>query len=188
MMSNLELRFENQEITSSSSGLIKDNPRYCLPIELCFQSVLMTLILQKLWAFGNVWILTQCWYHWMTPGPRFNIKMSSYQYRKSHCGDKMAVRSSYLHNGISYTVRHHLYIESGPRVSKYILKCCLQNVSHFVQASKCEARSWFRDHFVHAPKPIRDDVTVSHWLGAYTKWSLLISVLSYRPDIYVIHV
>ena len=34
---------------------------------------------------------------------RFNIKMSSYQYRKSHCGDKMVVRSSYLHNGISYT-------------------------------------------------------------------------------------
>ena len=30
------------------------------------------------------------------------IKMSSYQYRKSHCGDKTAVRSSYLHNGISY--------------------------------------------------------------------------------------
>ena len=39
----------------------------------------------------------------MTPGPRFNIKMSSYQYRKSHCEDKTVVRSSYLHNGISYT-------------------------------------------------------------------------------------
>ena len=38
-----------------------------------------------------------------TPGPWFNIKMSSYQYRKSHCGDKTVVRSSYLHNGISYT-------------------------------------------------------------------------------------
>ena len=37
------------------------------------------------------------------PGPRFNIKMSSYQYRKSHCGDKTVVRSSYLHNGIFYT-------------------------------------------------------------------------------------
>ena len=36
-------------------------------------------------------------------GPPFNIKMSSYQYRKSHCGDKTVVRSSYLHNGISYT-------------------------------------------------------------------------------------
>ena len=32
-----------------------------------------------------------------------DIKMSSYQYRKFHCGDKTVVRSSYLHNGISYT-------------------------------------------------------------------------------------
>ena len=29
--------------------------------------------------------------------------MSSYQYRKSLCGDKMVVRSSYLHYGNSYT-------------------------------------------------------------------------------------
>ena len=35
-------------------------------------------------------------------GPWFNIKMS-YQYRKSHCGDKMVVTPSYLHNRISYT-------------------------------------------------------------------------------------
>ena len=35
--------------------------------------------------------------------PRFNIKMLSYQYRKSHCGDKTVERSSYLHNGISCT-------------------------------------------------------------------------------------
>ena len=41
--------------------------------------------------------------HMFLPGPWFNIKMSSYQYRKSHCGDKMILRPSYLHNGISYT-------------------------------------------------------------------------------------
>ena len=29
--------------------------------------------------------------------------MSSYQYRKSHCGDKTILRPSYLRNGISYT-------------------------------------------------------------------------------------
>ena len=40
-----------------------------------------------------------------TPGPWFNIKMSSYQCRKSHGGDKAVGRSSYLHNGISYTVK-----------------------------------------------------------------------------------
>ena len=33
----------------------------------------------------------------------FNIKMPSYQYRKSHCGDKTVVRSFYIHNGISFT-------------------------------------------------------------------------------------
>ena len=37
------------------------------------------------------------------PRPWFNIKMSSDRYRKSHCGDKTVVGSSYLHNGISYT-------------------------------------------------------------------------------------
>ena len=37
------------------------------------------------------------------PGGWINIKMPSYQYRKSHCGDKTILRPSYLHNGISYT-------------------------------------------------------------------------------------
>ena len=36
-------------------------------------------------------------------GVWINIKMSSYQYRKSHCGDETILRPSYLHNGISYT-------------------------------------------------------------------------------------
>ena len=40
---------------------------------------------------------------WFGSGRRFNIKMSSYQYRKSHCGDKTISWPSYLHNGISYT-------------------------------------------------------------------------------------
>ena len=44
-----------------------------------------------------VFILKWC------PGPQFNIKMTSYQYRKSHCGDKTILRPSYRHNGISYT-------------------------------------------------------------------------------------
>ena len=40
---------------------------------------------------------------WVLPGPWFNIKMTSYQYRRSHCGDKTILRLSYLHNGIPYT-------------------------------------------------------------------------------------
>ena len=39
----------------------------------------------------------------VVPGGWFNIKMISYQYRKSHCGDKTILRPSYLHYGISYT-------------------------------------------------------------------------------------
>ena len=54
-----------------------------------------------------------------------NKKMSSYQYRKFHCGDKTVARSSYLHNRISYTGKMAsfcwispliVYIESGPRL------------------------------------------------------------------------
>ena len=53
-------------------------------------------------SYGNdyMWLLVT---NAKSPGPRFNIKMISYQYRKSHCGDKMILRPSYLHNGISYT-------------------------------------------------------------------------------------
>ena len=45
----------------------------------------------------------QNWTLWQHPGPRFNKKIMSYQYRKSHCGDKTILRPSYPHNGISYT-------------------------------------------------------------------------------------
>ena len=68
-------------------------------------------LLQLIAAHSVPWPLFHLLCHWAVcplvaiwgPGPRFNIKMSSYQYRKSHCGDKTVVRSSYLHNGISYT-------------------------------------------------------------------------------------
>ena len=37
------------------------------------------------------------------PEPCFNIKMPSYQYRKSHCWDRTAIWSSYLHHVNSYS-------------------------------------------------------------------------------------
>ena len=40
--------------------------------------------------------------------------MSSYQYRKSFCGDKAVVRSSCFHSGHHTPVRWHIYIESVP--------------------------------------------------------------------------
>ena len=48
------------------------------------------------WAH-NVYIIKR------HPEPWFNIKMLTYRYRKYHCGDKSVVRSSYLHNGNSYS-------------------------------------------------------------------------------------
>ena len=42
-------------------------------------------------------------FHKLRPGPLFNIIKTSYQYRKSHCGDKTIIRPSYLNNGIFYT-------------------------------------------------------------------------------------
>ena len=62
------------------------------------QAITWSNVAQYVWR--NMASLIQ---HDLLPGPRFNIKMSSYQYRKYHCGDKTVVRSSYLHNGISYT-------------------------------------------------------------------------------------
>ena len=42
--------------------------------------------------------------------------MPSYQYRKSHCGDKTVVRSSYLHNGMSYTGKMAYFYWISPQV------------------------------------------------------------------------
>ena len=39
----------------------------------------------------------------LSSGPRFNIKMLSYQCSKSHCGYKTILQPSYLQNGNSYT-------------------------------------------------------------------------------------
>ena len=52
---------------------------------------------------GSLIILRQCLYIESTRGGWFNIKMPSYQYRNSHCGDKTILRPSYLHKGMSYT-------------------------------------------------------------------------------------
>ena len=51
----------------------------------------------------------------ITTGSWFNIKMSSYHYRKSYYGDKTVVKSSYLHNGISYTGKMSSLYWTSPR-------------------------------------------------------------------------
>ena len=75
-------------------------------INICDQSAVgyvspphcIVLLYSVVFWYSPMFTRDQC-----TFGGWFNIKMSSYQYRKSHCGDKTVVRSSYLHNGISYT-------------------------------------------------------------------------------------
>ena len=78
-------------------------------------------ILQKKWrCYKEVWKEIQLYTiicsllvfpYRQCPGPWFNIKMTSYQYRKSDCGDKTVVISIMR---FPILVRCHLYIESGP--------------------------------------------------------------------------
>ena len=72
--------------------------------------------------------------HLWRPGPWFNIKMASYLYRKSHCGDKMVVRSSYLHIWIAYTGKmSSLYwIEA---LGSILRSCCPSDALDFMTDS-----------------------------------------------------
>ena len=83
----------------------KRNLKTHLLVKFVNESTLITSFmgptLGHLGPTGPRW--AQCWpYELYYLGPD-SIKMSSYQYRKSHCADKTVVRSSYLHNGIYYT-------------------------------------------------------------------------------------
>ena len=72
----------------------------------------------------------QPWYDLISSeysGPWFNIKMSSYQCRKSHRGDKTIIGSSYLHNGISYTGKMSSLYWISALVSKPVILWSLQS-------------------------------------------------------------
>ena len=73
------------------------------------------------------------------PGPWFNIKMSSYQYRKSHCGDKTVIRSSYLHNGTSYTGKMASLYWISPLKSTMVL---MYNRKPMTKQTMHEAHRW----------------------------------------------
>ena len=113
-----------------------------------------------------------------------NIKMSPYQYRKSHCGDKTVLRPSYLHNGISYTAK---------TTSLYWIRA--QGLTQYKDGV---LPVWgFRDHYVHAPSQWETMLhcnIVYYWLGTYTKWSqgfsfwrnsLMTDSLSFVVEIYI---
>ena len=70
--------------------------------------------------------------------------MTSYQYRKSHCGDKTILRPSYLHNGISYT---------GKTTSLYWIGPCILLSTVISHCQSLEAKSrrglWLRPATLH---------------------------------------
>ena len=92
-------------LTGYATPLLQDFWRCPIPVKLNLFH----------WTQKRSYMFYQVSHHWdgtdtcswnlslWKPRPYFNVKMSSYQYRKSHCGDRTVVRSSYLHNGISYT-------------------------------------------------------------------------------------
>ena len=62
------------------------------------------VLVENAHVFPQIFWAVKFRFSWsVIPGPWFNIKMSSYQYRKSHCGYNTILRPSYLHNGIAYT-------------------------------------------------------------------------------------
>ena len=85
------------------------------------------------WLFVMHWSpvdYTRNWYVMIRA--LIQYKMTSYQYRISHCGDKTILRPSYLHNGISYTDK---------MTSLYWIKAL---VFSFVLASYVQSsRRWF---------------------------------------------
>ena len=48
------------------------------------------ILLEDKWVLGSPGF--KSWWHQLRSGPGFNIKMTFYQYRKSHCGDKTILR------------------------------------------------------------------------------------------------
>ena len=64
------------------------------------QMVLFHTLGYSLVTLGKQWLTC---HPIQNPVGWFNIKMSSYQYRNPHCGDKTILRPTYINNGISYT-------------------------------------------------------------------------------------
>ena len=59
--------------------------------------------------YAKIWVSTLCGCYRLDIGVWFNIKMLSYQYRKSHCWDKMILWCSVSTVGFPILVRQYLY-------------------------------------------------------------------------------
>ena len=112
--------------------------------------------------------------------------MISYQYGKSHCGDKMVERSSYLHNGISYSGKmSSLYWYLPLMFITSSSKATLDNIGKWVtgihQTGDITARNkdtiqectyfiWYTVHAVH------------HWLSLQHRICLLALLYGVNND------
>ena len=90
----LAMQFQQTELVPNQFTRDRYFLEVCGTCMEIFPSSHVTLIKRKN-VIKQIGIL---WYS----GPWFTIKMLSYQYRNSHCGDKTTLRPSYLYNGISY--------------------------------------------------------------------------------------
>ena len=103
----------------------------------------------------NSWKTHGCILCIMPTGGWFNIKMSSYQYRKSHCGDKTILRPSYLHNGISYTGKMTSLYWIGVLVSWG--ECTSSSVTTMLTKLSLYWSSFLQKYHIHKEKCLRVD-------------------------------
>ena len=82
-----------------------DNVRKCHPLDYCFTNAGSVMIRKCHVFIYESTLLEKESIRWSIETPWFSITVSSCQYRISHCGDKRVVKSSYLHNCISYTAK-----------------------------------------------------------------------------------
>ena len=99
-------------------------------------------------------VLRWTWY----AGAWFIIKMLSYQYRKSHCGDETIVISSYLHNGISYTGK----MTSLYWIRAQVFVCTVLSFSGTILAHSHKQKLAFRDLVQHVYYCSSEYIYTSH--------------------------
>ena len=94
------------------------------------------------------------------PGLWFNTKIPSYQYRKSHCGEKMVVFLSYLYNGISYAGKTaSLYwIRVQDAFSATIFK--YKNLMSFIATVPLVSSIWIHISTVTSKLPLRANFVI----------------------------
>ena len=90
--------------------------------------------------------------------------MSSYRYRKSHSGDKTVVRSSYLHNGISYNGKMSFLCWIGAQMIS--LPRLFNGGIMLIHQTYRRAETW-------------------HYLGWYNIWTKLLFIFLFIYDIVI---